>query len=340
MKDKDAFVQFLREEFPEGQLVSGDREYQCRCRFCGDSRTNQYKMRFYISLDDPSGLVLYHCFNCGVGGVLTPKVLNMISSVPPKILMSLASNNQNKSHVIKMMDSVVYNLRKEPIIDNETTRAKLDYFNKRLGIYASLQDMVNNKLVLSLDSLVRVNNLQYNAKSEVIRELDTNFIGAITISNTLVYLRAITDQTQLYKHFKYVLVPKIGINRYYAIPTASNLEKRVRINIAEGIFDINSVFFNLRECNRDNEIYISCGSQSYLPCIKRLLIDYGLLDCEFHLYLDNDVPERLITRIKNTCKPIGLTVYGHHNLYPGEKDYGVPYNRIQDTQYTITRTFD
>lgn len=335
---KEDFIKFLRQEFPEGQLVSGGKEFQCRCRLCGDSKVNPYKMRFYIALDDPSGIILYNCFNCGAGGVLTPKILSMISSAPANILIGLADNNRNKARTFKMVESVVYHLQQEPVADNKLNRAKLDYFNRRLGLNLTYQDLIANKIVFSLNSLININNFKYTMNPSIIQELDTFYIGAISVSNTMVYLRDVSDGgSSLNKHFKYTLARISGANHYYAIPSTVNMEKPVRINIAEGMFDINSIFFNLRGCNRENEMYFSCGSQSYLTCIKRILTDYGLINCEFHLYFDNDVDISVLRRIHKICSPINIPIIQHRNRFPRQKDFGVPRGLINDVSCPIEK---
>jgi hypothetical protein len=62
MFNKDDFVEFLKESFPEGHVVSSGTEFVCRCRLCGDSATNPDKMRFYISLAHPTGLIFFNSF--------------------------------------------------------------------------------------------------------------------------------------------------------------------------------------------------------------------------------------------------------------------------------------
>ena len=59
MFDKKQFIQFLKAEFPEGSIVSGGNEFNCRCRLCGDSQKSDHG-HFYIELNNPEGLIRYH----------------------------------------------------------------------------------------------------------------------------------------------------------------------------------------------------------------------------------------------------------------------------------------
>ena len=44
-------AEFISENCPEAQIVSGGREVLIRCRFCGDSQKNLNDAHLYISLD-------------------------------------------------------------------------------------------------------------------------------------------------------------------------------------------------------------------------------------------------------------------------------------------------
>lgn len=340
MFNKREFIQFLKEEFPEGSLVSGDNEFRCRCRFCGDSSTNMYKARFYIALNDPSGLIFYHCFNCGVGGLLTPRVLRSICNAPSNLVMDIASLNKNNSSGLKYMkETKIYQLEYEDEFDDSIDKIKLQYFNDRLGLNLTYMDLVQNKIVISLVNLMKKNNIHID-NPNVVKDLDSFFIGALSMNNCLIYFRKISNKATIKdKHVKYSLFSNGDIKRYYMIPTSSNLNKRVRINIAEGLFDINSIFYNLRNQNRVNEIYIAIGSKAYIPVMRMCLLEFGFLDCEFHIYMDNDVEEYITRKIYSTFNNLGFTIIIHHNQYQGEKDYGVDINHIVDKEYVLSRGF-
>lgn len=340
MFDRREFISFLQEEFPEGQIVSGGKEFVCRCRFCGDSATNPYKMRFYISLNDPSGLILYNCFNCGVGGVLTSKILKQITSAPNSILLQLSTLNKTTHNGIRYIQKQsIYKIKYENIIDDKISRAKLNYINKRLGTNLTLQEVINNKIVLNLSSLIHNNNLEYTRSENIIEELSLFFIGGLSLNNAMVNMRNLSQEHSFIKnkHVKYILIPNHDDKKYYTIPSTCNLNNRIRINIAEGMFDILSVFYNLRHENRLDELYIAAGSKAYSSVIKMVLMEYGLLNCEFHIYADNDVEDKIFNNIKKICLSLQTTVIIHNNQYPNEKDYGVPLSHIKDSQYVLVR---
>ena len=50
-----------------------------------------------------------------------------------------------------------------------------------------------------------------------------------------------------------------------------------------------------------------------------------------HLYLDADIEPWIIDDIVNTLDKIYVPVMIHRNVFPKEKDFGVPLNRIKET---------
>ena len=68
---------------------------------------------------------------------------------------------------------------------------------------------------------------------------------------------------------------------------------------------------DLNLCNRNtvNNIYAAIGSNSYLDTMKYFLEEYGLIDIEFHLYIDNDIDNNVLPRIKQVfCDNLFYTV--------------------------------
>lgn len=236
----------------------------------------------------------------------------------------------------------VYFLKEESIIDDEVNRAKLKYFNDRLGLKLGYRDLIENKIVLSLASLIQNNNLELTRHPSIVKELDTFFLGGIGMNNAVVNLRNLNQGNVLssidkkYVNYKLIKIcddPK----RFYSIPTISNYNNKIRVNIAEGIFDINSIFFNLRNGNRMDEIYVAVGSKAYVSAIKIILEEFGLLNTEFHIYLDNDVEEEIVCRIENILSPLQISTFLHRNGYNNEKDFGVPLSRIKDNKVQLVK---
>ena len=125
---------------------------------------------------------------------------------------------------------------------------------------------------------------------------------------------------------------------YYVIPTkvdtlSTNI---IKIHIAEGPFDILSIFTNLCNCNMESNIYISSGGKSYRQALEFVLEQTGIVNYEIHMYIDNDVSDDEFYRLfmyKSQYLP--ANIYIHRNTMKGQKDYGVPLNQICDSVRVI-----
>ena len=59
---KENLKEFLLNNIP-GKVVAGDKEFLCRCPYCGDSR-NLKSAHFYINLPNSDETpVMYHCYD-------------------------------------------------------------------------------------------------------------------------------------------------------------------------------------------------------------------------------------------------------------------------------------
>ena len=73
------------------------------------------------------------------------------------------------------------------------------------------------------------------------------------------------------------------------IPTVlDTLNPNVTIILAEGVFDILSVFFNIKNKEKDNIIYAAVGGVGYSDTIKQIVRYTGALNFNLEIYGDND----------------------------------------------------
>ena len=127
---------------------------------------------------------------------------------------------------------------------------------------------------------------------------------------------------------------------FYSIPNSINLyyTDKINIHIAEGAFDILSIYENLKHGDLDhNYFYASCGSSGLN--IMNFLIDRGInTGINLHLYADKDKSDDFHMKylmydseVYQWCDSIII----HRNKMNGEKDYGVPKDRIKDSFRTV-----
>ena len=326
-------AEFISEHCPEAQTVSGGKELLIRCRFCGDSQKNLNDAHLYISLDETKPF--YNCFKCRTSGVINGEFLSALTNsvVDNDLLKSIKSKTGKfitRSKTVLGMKN--FNVRCNWIDDNDLNKAKKAYINKRLGLNLEYEDLIQNKIVLSIYDLLVLNNINRTAfPPDVMDELNSSFLGALSINNGFVTMKNLRPgKVSKYVDHKYIDYPiyqqSDNMRRFYSIPTKINLlsPEPIQVHIAEGIFDVLGIFYNVCGGNRYQNLYINCGDKSYNTVVKMLSTFYGLINCEFNFYIDNDVPNDEV--YVNT---LGRPFRFYRNMCPGEKDYGVSADRIQ-----------
>jgi hypothetical protein len=110
----------------------------------------------------------------------------------------------------------------------------------------------------------------------------------------------------------------------------------VKIHIAEGPFDILSIYTNLR--HGEPGIYTAIGGSNYLGIIMYFIETFKLPNVEIHIYPDNDNSGsngKMRKLYLSKLKPIRIPMYIHRNICAGQKDFGVRPEFIVETIQNI-----
>lgn len=335
---------FLISSIPSARSASGGSEVLCRCFYCNDS-DNPENAHFYISIPQndqtPS---MYKCMKCPAKGIVTHRTLLEWNIYDDQIAAELIVHNRNISPYIKHQMKGTY---RAPIMntiteENANTELKLAYFNRRIGTNYSLEDLRNLKVVLNLGDLFKSNKYiitKFTRNENIVKQLHSSFLGFLSIDNTVLNMRRICKEGIVYKgidkrYINYDLgFDVMNQHRFYTVPTAVNLNsrERIKLHITEGPFDILSIYENLRK--REPGIYSCSAGSNYYGTILYFIETYQLPFLEVHVYPDNDAQgsSRKMNYIARQLKRLRMPLYVHRNLHPGEKDFGVPLERIKDT---------
>ena len=339
--DSNAYRDFLLRSIPNAKLASGGREVVCRCFYCPDSDDIRHG-HFYISIpenkDQPS---LYHCMKCQASGMVTNRTLLDWNVYDDRVAEDLVVHNKNINPNIKRQysEDYIYNIRNNYISQDSLSITKLDYINNRLGTNLGLEDMERLKIVLNLGDLLKANNIQSITRHQnIVEQLDQSFIGFLSLDNAFLNMRRICDKGIVYKtidkrYVNYSIFDKKNSkSRFYVIPNTIDAAQpeRVKIHIAEGPFDILSIYENLRL--REPGIYIAIGGSNYYGTILDIIYRYKLPYCEVHIYPDNDNPgsDKKMSFIRDKLNRRCITTTMHRNIMENEKDFGVPLSRIRE----------
>ncbi len=323
------------------KIVSGGKEILKRCHFCGDSRDSG-SAHLYIGMRNNA--IVYNCFKCNSSGFVDARFLRDLGCYDTGLISLCVEQNKNaKGSSNNMSKSSSYtskNIRRVnnliiPYSNDEYSIKKLGYLSRRIGVDLGLEDAVSLRVVLNLKDFLSANNINnYTRHPDIVDAFSKFFIGFLTTDGSYVILRRVIDEGKLdpsidKRYINYNIFNQEG-NKYYTIPATIDANKRITIRISEGIFDIISVMCNITG-RESNTIFCAANGKGYLSMISHLINTYGLVGFDLDVYMDNDVDKREEDKIVGICRVFANSIKIHHNIYNGEKDFGVPKDRIIDS---------
>lgn len=340
------YANWLMTHMSNAKWASGRKFINCRCPECGDS-ANPSSAHMYIYIPwNNTDVSWYYCHKCNSSSIINYKKLLEWDIYDEELAVELDELNRaalNGPKKSKYYNRKVYNLKYTPnniTIDDQTVM-KRNYVGNRIGRILTYEDLVRLKIVLNLKDLLYENNIGDKTRDEnIINDLDREFIGFLSVDNAFLNMRRTCNEGRVYKsidkrYVNYKIFDKQDTSqRFYTIPTEINIEvkERIPLHIAEGPFDILSVFLNLRNADK-NAIYTCVAGSNYISVIMFFLAELMIPNLELHFYPDNDklgTNERIISIIDRIPDKT-IPVYIHRNTMPGEKDFGVPLTRIKES---------
>lgn len=343
------FINMVKSFYPAAKVASGGREVVVRCMKCGDSKDPNHA-HLYIKVPQTADeMSLYQCKRCSNKGVVDDMFLRQIGCEDSQVLVDVIKHNnelKNSPKYAALRSMEVFPLRNRFISNQPWNSNKLDYINHRIGSNFTLQDLTRLKIFLNLYDIINQNKLELTRHQMVCDSLNQYFMGFISYDNCYCTMRKTVD-TELHqsvnkRYVNYNLVNKFDSTKdFYVIPTRVNIEDPtpVRIHIAEGAFDILSIYYNLNRCNDYQNIYISASGKSYNQALNFILQESGIVNYEIHFYPDADVTDwEFGKRFLPQTRMLPCNIFVHRNGSFGEKDFGVPANRIKDSIRVIYET--
>lgn len=333
---KEDLKEWLLYNLEDAKLVSGGKQIACRCHNCDDHARHLYIGPF----DDREGPLYYECKRCPrqFRGVVNKEFLDTYQTAT---VAPIEVNDINKSNgpitSTKLKDPTKsYNINRSFITDAPLSKQKLDHINKRLGLNLSYQDCINNKIVLNLYDIYRVNPwiTKFTRDQNITDQLDRFFIGFLSRTNAslnmrnLVYGKNVVHESIDKKYINYNIFNNGPDYDFYILPTTLNKYTNIGVHIVEGPFDALGVKYNVVGADVPNQVYIAGKGKAYDKIINFLVTVYGFFNMTLNYYPDKDVSDREIERIVSIFKPFNFEQYIYRNVFPGEKDFGVPRDHI------------
>lgn len=341
--DADLYRTYLTTHItPFCRPASGGRVVTCRCFYCPDSNDPRHS-HFYISIPDGKSPSLFYCQKCHTKGLVTAQYLLDWGIYDKDIALMLTEYNK---HILSIPDNYkyrstgIYRIMYDYIHDIEKAQVKVDYINHRLGTNLTIGDCIRLKIILNIEDVIRRNNLELSRNYRIVNQLQDTFMGFLSHDNAFINMRytGAIPENQLHesirkRYINYNLVGKFeNTCRFYNIPVSLDLgdPTPIRLHIAEGPFDILSVCLNLRKSLK-RDVYIAVGGSGYFGVLRYFISLLRVPNLEIHVYPDNDMDRFKVLQIYDFVAMFRYKFYIHRNTSPGEKDFGVPMDRINET---------
>ena len=332
--------EYLLSVIPSAKLASGGKMINCRCFECGDSQKSMKSAHLYISVPTQNNPGWYYCHKCNSSGILSYRKLMDWGIFDPDLANELYAHNMNTFGSVKYRElgcGKVYSIYNNVIRNDELSLIKMNYINNRLGTRLTPYDFMKLKIVINLNDILEQNCITKLTRSyNIVQDLDRAFVGFLSLDNGFVTLRKLDDQivydsiNQRYVNYK-IFDKQDTSERFYVVPQQIDLlqPNRIKLHIAEGAFDILSIYLNLRK--GEPGIYSTVSGSNYSSVISYFMIEKMIPNLEIHLYPDNDQPQWKINKIVKDYYPMQVPIYIHRNLMPKEKDFGVSIDRINES---------
>ena len=325
----------LKSLIPNSQFAAGKKELVLRCPYCGHT-SSAGKKHMYIGLskDKP---YMFNCFKCEAGGLVNRTFLNLLDIRDEELIQAI--DIHNKEMRISRGNSYASNRIREPQVAYDAFEVnydiypdKVNYINGRLGTNLSVSEMMNMKIIFDFSFFKRQIMRYLGATESDFERIQRDYVGFLSVNNTSLSMRCIRQTDSKYRYLICKLDDRDIYNKAFCIPSSiPYTSDRIMVHIAEGQFDIISIYNNIT--NRSTGIYFAAAGNKYSAILKYIL-SKGIMYMDIHLYFDNDSAGEIAKRqieyfIKNNIAFFkGSRVFAHVNQ--ADKDYGVSIEKIQD----------
>ncbi len=254
-----------------------------RCPICGDSQTDLKDAHCYIKFsDDPNEPLLYKCFraNCRAKGKIDKKFLERLN-IKSDITNKIENQRYNRLPSIKNVNVDI--ITGSPVLDSPQVK----YIEHRLGKGFSIEDYDRFKIVWDI-------HLIYPYVTDRIRNslpCNRDSISFLTDDNSMLVIRSLLDEGGWRKE---PLSSSTG-REFYSIKTTLDLFTKdpIYVNIAEGIFDILSVYKNFNDSN--SSVFIAALGGDYIDGIEYAIMK-GFVGSNviIKVYIDSNIDKNII----------------------------------------------
>lgn len=296
-------------------------QYRIRCPICGDSQKNIRDAHCYIKCPyDPNEPLQYNCFLCNSNGRIGKYFLDKLG-IKGEMISKVESERYNKLLVFK--EGKEFDETK-PLMNSPQVK----YIEKRLGHGLKESDYERFRITWDMNAVSEI-----CSSTRVRNKLPANWntISFLSDDRSLLISRTFIDAKDQW--FKNRLFPMPN-RPFYTIKTTLQLftQDKIVVNIAEGIFDILSVYKNFNDC--ENSVFIATLGSDYMSGVDYAIAKgFVCSNVELRIYMDQDKDEKVLKRQLKEYKWIFGSIYIYKNIK--SKDVGVTTDKIELSELRV-----
>jgi len=265
-------------------------EYRIRCPICGDSQKDPTDSHCYIKCsNDPMEPLLYNCFLCNAHGIVNKYFLKKLGL--SKDVQRLALTNRSRKIPLTSVSDVSLVIGTPVIASNQVA-----YIENRLGKGFSFEDYDRFKIVWDFRGII-----PYIDSAKVRNTLPNpgETITFLSDDKTTLMIRRLTPADEDHSWRKLGIMRGMG-RAFYTIKSQIDIftQESIVINIAEGVFDILSVYKNFYDTK--NSAFIAALGSDYISALEHM-IGKGIIgkNVSVRIYIDKGIDmKELIFRLK------------------------------------------
>lgn len=321
---KDKIMDEIEKNVDVFHKVSSIR-YRIRCPFCGDSQSDPKDSHMYLKCDsDPNTPIVYYCFkgNCGAHGAVNKEFLDRLG-IKINGIEKFTNKTFNRVSYIKKTNVDI--ITGSPIMNSP----QIKYIEKRLGKGFNFDDYDKFKIIWDMNSLLPFIT---DDKSKHTLPSNTSSISFLSDDKSSMLTRFFDNINEF--RWKKTKLFKSDNKSFYTIKATLDLftKDKIIINIAEGIFDILSVYKNFN--TGDNSVHIASLGADYESGIT-YAIGNGFIgsNVTIRIFIDSNIDVKIL---KNKVKHYSW-LFDKMIIMKNIKseDFGTTIDNIKAVEYKI-----
>ena len=338
---------YLRDNLKVVYLTVRNDETRIRCPHCGDSVKSSTSAHCYIKNSSPFP---YYCQRCSSTGVVNGEFLNLLNVFEADIGKYLKNSftkyteTLNRKYGSSLMRYKNKNTKLKILPNQYTEREmkKVRYIESRFGFSLNEELVEKFNIILNIEDFLTNNGIdisKYDEKRKfMLPILNENYCMFLLNDKGMINCRNMNDNVdKKRKFYKFRIFEDImneDSRRFFSISNEIDLSNRLfNVHIAEGIFDIVSVYHNVnKDFEDDSTLYIANNGKGYLFVLEYLK-KMGMLNCNINIYSDSDVSINELKkklRYSILAQMNGFKVYynRYNEIDKSVKDFGVQGDKI------------